>query len=141
MSVTTTVTTNKKESQENKVVHNVFYIDMIPDAMRKMGWDVAPKLMNNWFGIFPSYAFTEESKKENLNADATKLESSRVNSDIVKMSWAINYEQVSSGIDTLCLYLIVIFVSGKLNITKEEILWFFLMCYGFFQRVMITRYF
>lgn len=101
MSVTTTVTTNKKESQENKVVHNVFYIDMIPDAMKKMGWDMAPKLMKNWFSISPSYAFTEENKKENLNADATKLESSRVNSDIVKMSWAINYEQVSSGIDTL----------------------------------------
>ncbi|EEE2004595.1 hypothetical protein CI266_005044 [Salmonella enterica subsp. enterica serovar Kotte] len=101
MSVTTTVTTNKKESQENKVVHNVFYIDMIPDAMKKMGWDMAPKLMKNWFSISPSYAFTEENKKENLNADATKLESSRVNSDIVKMSWAINYEQVSSSIDTL----------------------------------------
>ncbi|EPT4026179.1 DUF6402 family protein, partial [Enterobacter roggenkampii] len=30
---------------------------MIPDAMREMGWEMAPKLMEHWFEISPAFIF------------------------------------------------------------------------------------
>lgn len=97
----TTITSDDKEKQEKKVEVDFFHIDMIPDAMDNMGWIMAPKIMIHWFSISPSYSFDEKSKKHSLDSDARNLEPHMVNDDIVKMEWAVKYEQVASGIQIL----------------------------------------
>lgn len=101
MAQATTTTSDDKEKQEKKVEVEFFHIDMIPDAMDTMKWPVAAKLMRHWFNIKPSFSYTAQSKKSAQNADATTLLESQMNCDIVKMSWAIQYEQVKKGINEL----------------------------------------
>ncbi|EPS4689007.1 DUF6402 family protein [Salmonella enterica subsp. enterica] len=101
MTIATTTTSTEKESQEKKVEHKFFHIDMIPDAMDKMQWSTAAKLMRHWFGIQPAYAFDLNSKDQAVNGDPRNLPPSKINIDIVKMSWAIQFEQVKNGINTL----------------------------------------
>lgn len=74
---------------------------MIPDAMDKMRWSTSAKLMRHWFSIQPAYAFDINSKDQAVNEDPRNLSSSKINVDIVKMSWAIQFEQVKNGIDVL----------------------------------------
>lgn len=69
MTVSSTTTTKEQEQQEKKVNVDFFHIDMIPNAMRNMGWEMAPKLMEHWFNISPAYSFNKESKTELLNCD------------------------------------------------------------------------
>lgn len=99
----TTTTSDEKEKQEKKVEVEFFHIDMIPDAMDKMGWKVGPKVMRHWFSITPAFAFDETSKNEALNLDATLLPVEQVNTDIIKMSWAMQYKQVSDEIKRLAV--------------------------------------
>lgn len=101
MSIATATTSTEKDSQEKKVAHEFFHIDMIPDAMDKMQWSIAAKLMRHWFSIQPAYAFDVISKDQAVNGDLRNLSPSKLNVDIVKMSWAIQFEQVKNGIDTL----------------------------------------
>lgn len=101
MAVSSTTTTKEQEQQEKKVSVDFFHIDMIPNAMRKMGWEMAPKLMEHWFSIFPAYSFNKESKTELLNCDARSIPPSKVNDNIVKMAWANQYPQVKNGINEL----------------------------------------
>lgn len=101
MAVSSTTTTKEQERQEKKVSVDFFHIDMIPNAMRKMGWEMAPKLMEHWFEISPAYSFDDKSKYDSLNGDARTLPPERVSVDIVKMDWAMKYEQVASGIQKL----------------------------------------
>ncbi|EFH6732769.1 TPA: hypothetical protein J1X25_004413 [Escherichia coli] len=101
MAVSSTTTSKVQEQQEKKVSVDFFHIDMIPNAMRKMGWEIAPELMEHWFKISPAYSFDGESKYDLLSRDARTLPPERVNVDIVKMDWAIKYEQVASGIQKL----------------------------------------
>ncbi len=97
MAVSSTTTTKEPEQQEKKVSVDFFHIDMIPDAMREM----APKLMEHWFEISPAFIFTTESKRKTLDEDARNLPSTQVSTEIVKMSWALKFEQVSAGIEEL----------------------------------------
>ncbi|HCI6431248.1 TPA: hypothetical protein NPO98_001097 [Klebsiella quasipneumoniae subsp. similipneumoniae] len=101
MAVSSTTTTKEREHQEKKVSVDFFHIDMIPDAMDKMRWSTAAKLMRHWFSIQPAYAFDVNSKDQAVNGDPRNLSSSKINVDIVKMSWAIQFEQVKNGIDAL----------------------------------------
>lgn len=101
MAISSTITAKEQEQQEKKVAIEFFHIDMIPDAMDKMKWTTAAKLMRHWFSIKPAFTFTVQSRRIALNTDAVKLPVSQVNFDIVKMSWAIQYEQVRTGIDEL----------------------------------------
>jgi len=101
MAVSLTTTSKEQGQQEKKVSVDFFHIDMIPSAMRKMGWEVAPKLMEHWFEISPAYSFDGKSKYDLLNGDARTLDPQRINDDIVKMDWAMRYEQVASGIIAL----------------------------------------
>lgn len=101
MSVATAVTTSKKESQETIVEQDVFYISDIPGAMKKMGWKVAPQLMQHWLDTKPDFSFNETTKREHLAGDARKIDSSRINDNIVTMSWAREYEQVLEGVKSL----------------------------------------
>ncbi|AOA94556.1 hypothetical protein AM387_21615 [Klebsiella pneumoniae] len=101
MAVSSTTTTKEQEQQEKKVSVDFFHIDMIPDAMEKMKWPVAAKLMRHWFDTKPSFSYTAQSKKSAQDADPTTLPESQINCDIIKMSWAIQYEQVKNGINEL----------------------------------------
>lgn len=101
MAVSSTTTTKEPEQQEKKVSVDFFHIDMIPDAMREMGWKMAPKLMEHWFEISPAFIFTTESKRKTLDEDARNLPSTQVSTEIVKMSWALKFGQVSAGIEEL----------------------------------------
>jgi len=101
MAVSSTTTTKEQERQEKKVSVDFFHIDMIPDAMRSMGWELAPKLMDHWFEISPAFSFTAESKRKALDENAKNLPSIQVSTEIVKMTWAIKFEQVSVGIEEL----------------------------------------
>lgn len=101
MAISSTTTAKEQEQQEKKVAIEFFHIDMIPDAMDNMKWTTAAKLMRHWFSIKPEFAFTVQSRGIALNTDAVKLPMSQVNFDIIKMSWAIQYEQVRTGIDEL----------------------------------------
>ncbi len=73
MAVSSTTTTKEREQQEKKVSVEFFHIDMIPDAMRNMGWEMAPKLMEHWFSISPAYSFDKESKTALLKCDARNI--------------------------------------------------------------------
>ncbi|HHW3967013.1 DUF6402 family protein [Klebsiella pneumoniae] len=101
MIVSSTTTTKEQEQQEKKVSVDFFHIDMIPDAMDKMKWPVAAKLMRHWFNTKPALAFTVESKDQYLKGNALDIPDAIVSSDIVKMSWAIQFEQVINGIKHL----------------------------------------
>ncbi|VTN09804.1 Uncharacterised protein [Raoultella terrigena] len=101
MAISSTTTAKEQEQQEKKVAIEFFHIDMIPDAMDNMKWTTTAKLMRHWFSIKPEFAFTVQSRRIALNTDAVKLPMSQVNFDIIKMSWAIQYEQVRTGIDEL----------------------------------------
>lgn len=103
MAVSSTTTTKEREHQEKKVSVDFFHIDMIPSAMKKMGWEMAPKLMEHWFSISPAYSFNKESKIEHLKCDARNILPSKVNDSIVKMAWASQYPQVKNGIKELRL--------------------------------------
>ncbi|MCM7511790.1 DUF6402 family protein [Enterobacter hormaechei] len=101
MTVSSTTTTKEREQQAKKVSVVFFHIDMIPDAMRNMGWEMAPKLMEHWFEISPAFAFTTESKIKSLDEDARNLPLTQVSTEIIKMVWAMKFEQVSAGIEEL----------------------------------------
>lgn len=101
MAISVTTTSKEKEKQEKTVEADFFHIDMIPDAMDKMQWSTAAKLMRHWFNIQPAFAFDINSKDRAVNEDTRNLSPSKINHDIVKMSWAIQFQQVKDGIDTL----------------------------------------
>ncbi|MBL5965532.1 hypothetical protein I7V30_09685 [Lelliottia amnigena] len=98
MAQATTTTSDDKEKQEQKVEVEFFHIDMIPDAMDKMKWPVAAKLMRHWFNAKPALAFTVKTKDQYQNEKAQDIPEGVVNCDIVKMTWAIQFEQVIKGI-------------------------------------------
>ncbi|QIM43059.1 DUF6402 family protein [Leclercia adecarboxylata] len=101
MTVSSTITSKEQDKQEKKVSIDCFHIDMIPDAMEKMQWATAAKLMRHWFSIKPAYAFDLNSKDQAVNGDPRDLPPSKINVDIVKMAWAIQFDQVRNGIETL----------------------------------------
>jgi len=87
-----------KEKQEKRVEADFFHLDMIPQAMDNMGWKTASQLMKHWFSITPECAFNKEMKNELLSTDAYLIENSKINTNIVNMSWAIQFNQVKDGI-------------------------------------------
>lgn len=101
MAVSSTTTTKEQGQQEKKVSVDFFHIDMIPDAMDKMKWPVAAKLMRHWFNAKPALVFTEETKDKYQRGNALDIPDSIISCDIVKMSWAIQFEQVTNGIKHL----------------------------------------
>lgn len=57
--------------------------------------------MEHWFSISPAYSFDKTSKDESLNCDARMLSPHRVNDKIITMAWAVQFEQVATGIQLL----------------------------------------
>ncbi|NHB87878.1 DUF6402 family protein [Photorhabdus tasmaniensis] len=82
---------------------DIFYLNQIPDAMERMGWEMAPKLMRHWFSIKPDFSFFDHKdlKDKYVRGDATLIPPERYNDSIVKMSWAKKYIQVQEGIEHL----------------------------------------
>ncbi len=101
MSVSTSVLSHKSNTQGKEVLVDVFHITDIPNAMRQMGWDIAPKLMEHWFSIKPAFEFSIQNKKSMMANDARRLDVTQYNKSIVKMSWAIKNPDVSEKITEL----------------------------------------
>ena len=97
MVLSSTMTTKDQRQQEKEVSVDFFHIDMIPDAMDKMKWPVAAKLMRHWFNTKPALAFTVETKDQYQRGNALDIPDAIVSCDIVKMSWAMQFEQVING--------------------------------------------
>ncbi|MDY0928582.1 DUF6402 family protein [Enterobacter sp. CFBP8995] len=101
MTVATTLTSKNESQTEKQVEVDFFHIDMIPDAMEKMKWQTAAKLMRHWFSIDPAFELTKKTKNELLMMDPNLIHDSQLNTDIVKMSWAMTFKQVNEGINKL----------------------------------------
>ncbi|PHM39814.1 hypothetical protein Xmau_02414 [Xenorhabdus mauleonii] len=83
-------------------VEERFYLNQLPDAMEKMGWEMAPKLMRHWFNSKPAYSFTEKTKDlYTRTGNSVDIPKEQVNDSIVKMAWAINYIQVRERVEEL----------------------------------------
>ncbi|MCP9267632.1 DUF6402 family protein [Xenorhabdus sp. XENO-1] len=82
-----------KGGEKTDIEMDIFYLNQIPDAMEKMGWEMAPKLMRHWFNTKPAYTFTEEVKSKYVTGDAINIPDERVNDSIIKMEWALKYKQ------------------------------------------------
>ncbi|WP_445375732.1 DUF6402 family protein [Photorhabdus tasmaniensis] len=82
---------------------DIFYLNQIPDAMERMGWEMAPKLMRHWFDTEPVFSFknVEEKKKYAVEMDSVDIPKEIINDSIVKMTWAINYTQVRALVEEL----------------------------------------
>lgn len=84
MSLATATTTPRTDESAVKVLVDPLHLDEIPNAMRAMGWTVAPQLMEHWFSIKPAYVMTEAVRKGD---DPLALNSSQYNDSIVTMEW------------------------------------------------------
>ncbi|MBB3211471.1 hypothetical protein FHW67_000719 [Herbaspirillum sp. Sphag1AN] len=81
---------------------DVLHLDDLPGAMEKMGWGVSAQMMRHWFSIKPAWSMPESwrgGKYPNppplgMSIDYTKLPASQVNDSIIKMDWAMRYQQV-----------------------------------------------
>ena len=81
-----------------KVYINVLSITDLPDAMDKMGWKVAPKLMRRWLSA-PAWEMPFNVKNDKI--DARRLAPSQVDVGTVTMDWALGYPQVKEAYDLL----------------------------------------
>ncbi|CCW29917.1 conserved hypothetical protein [Xenorhabdus nematophila F1] len=82
-----------KGGEKTDIEMDIFYLNQIPDAMEKMGWEMAPKLMRHWFNTKPAYSFTEKIKTEYFRGRAIDIPNELVNDSIIKMEWAMKYKQ------------------------------------------------
>ena len=101
MAIEIAKTSTESEQKEKTVEWDVFHLDMIPDAMENMGWEIAPKIMRHWFSISPAYSFDEKIKRKLLDMDARLIPRDQINDDIVKMEWTKKFTQISEGIEKL----------------------------------------
>ncbi|MEX0448067.1 DUF6402 family protein [Xenorhabdus sp. SGI246] len=91
-----------KGGKNTEIEMDIFYLNQIPDAMEKMGWEMAPKLMRHWFDTKPASAFTEATKElYAVIGDSVNIPKEKVNDSIVKMTWALNYTQVRELVEEL----------------------------------------
>ncbi|HIF9078217.1 TPA: DUF6402 family protein [Photobacterium damselae] len=100
MAVSTSNLSHRDNTKGKDVNVDVFHITDIPNAMRTMGWNIAPQLMEYWFNNELN-EFTPESKSKMFEGDARNIPIKFANTSIVKMDWAIKYSQVKNGIDDL----------------------------------------
>ncbi|HIF9491985.1 TPA: DUF6402 family protein [Photobacterium damselae] len=101
MAVSTSNLSHKDQEKGKDVNVDLFHITDIPNAMRNMGWEVAPKLMEHWFSIKPSFEFNTNNKRALISLDARELSPSQYNKSIVKMSWAIKNKEVYKCVQDL----------------------------------------
>ena len=71
-------------------------IEAIPDAMRKMGWNVSADLMQRWIHS-PAWVMPEAWKK----AQPETLPMSHMDQDIVRMNWAMANQRVRIAMNEL----------------------------------------
>lgn len=87
MSLATATTTPRTDGSAVKVLVDPLHLDEIPNAMRAMGWTVAPQLMEHWFSIKPAYVMTEKIR---TGDNPLALKSSQYNDSIVTIEWLQN---------------------------------------------------
>ena len=103
MAVATSKTSPQNNTVGKLINFEVFHIDQIPDAMRKMGWEVSAQMMEHWFSISPALKMNEKQKTDYITRDPRELPSSIVNNSIIKMKWALDFLQPQEAIQYLSL--------------------------------------
>ena len=92
MSLMAGTTTPRSDNQGIKVMVDPLHLDEIPDAMDKMNWHTAAKLMRHWFSIKPAWAMPDYIR-EGDKFDPSSLQPSQYNDDIVKIRWLLGFPQ------------------------------------------------
>jgi hypothetical protein len=84
-----------------QVPYDPLYISDLPDVMDKKGWKNSAQLMRRWFSIRPAYKMSLQARRgENSSGgqlDYRTLPSTQVDTQIIKMSWAMGYEPVKKA--------------------------------------------
>ncbi|MDM0077492.1 DUF6402 family protein [Variovorax sp. J2P1-59] len=98
--VKTTRMTPAENRQGVRVEVDAVYLDDIPKAMDKMGWTVSAQLMRRWFATKPAWVMPQEWRDgehpSKMPINYTLLPKSQVDEQIVKMAWALNFDQVKA---------------------------------------------
>ncbi|CDG17383.1 DUF6402 family protein [Xenorhabdus doucetiae] len=77
-------------------------LNQLPDIMNKMGWEMASKLMREWFNR-PLFEMDDNLRKKYILGKATDIPKEHYNDSIVKMEWALKYERVQDAINELII--------------------------------------
>lgn len=94
MTLATATTTPRSDTNPFQVIVDPLHLNEIPDAMDKMGWDIAAKLMRYWFSLKPEpgqppYVMTGEVRSGKI--DPLSLNKNKYNDDIVKIDWLLSH--------------------------------------------------
>lgn len=92
------VTSPASEMRGKAIFYDPFRLTDMLWAMRNMGWEVAPKLMERWMSGVPYELTSDEKESKVLNKD---LNPSVLCTDIVTMDWAMQQEGVSNAISAV----------------------------------------
>ena len=92
----TSITSPRHQTEGKKIYVDRLNIVELPDAMDKMGWKVAPKLMRRWLNA-PAWEMPVDVKTDDI--DARRLAPSQVDIGTVTMDWALGYPQVKKAYD------------------------------------------
>ncbi len=96
---TATETETKQKPPATKQKVRLFRLSDIPGVMRtRMGWPVAAALMDRWFA-FPPFEIDDNVKQGRVRLSS--LSQARLDENIVKMSWALGFARVQTGVKSL----------------------------------------
>ena len=88
--------------KRNRNIFLSLKLNEIPHIMRnKMQWNIASELMSHWFNTHPAFAMTEELRNQYIGMPAINIPKDKVNVDIVKMEWAMQFDIIKESIQLL----------------------------------------
>ena len=86
MTLATSVTSPKSQTEGKKVYLDVLHLDDIPGAMDKMGWKVSARMMRRWFAAKPAYVMSQVVREGDVRPTASQYDD-----QIIKMNWVLNF--------------------------------------------------
>lgn len=98
MSVASSNLSPKSNRQGKAVQVDPLYLDEIPGAMDKMGWQTSAALMRRWFATKPAWVMQAEDRGSHHTVGAS---SSRIDSEIVTMKWLLGFKSVLPAFEAL----------------------------------------
>lgn len=94
--------TEENLKKETEIFFSPLNLNEIPHIMRnKMQWNIASELMSHWFNTHPAFAMTEELRNQYIGMPAINIPKDKVNVDIVKMEWAMQFDIIKESIQLL----------------------------------------
>lgn len=98
MTLATSVTSPKSQTQGKKHFVEVLHLDDIPGAMDKMGWKISAKMMRHWFSISPAYEMPLDVRTGKI-----RPASSQYDAHIIKMDWALDFPRCIEPFENLVM--------------------------------------